>query len=238
MAEEIVEVVTEGLKAVQETAKLGGKAIDAVAALGSYAAEVAGDLPKDMVGIAADYMKAKREEIAKRRAVRAKAILEQRRVETIRELSPSLIVPLLGAAANEADDDLGELWSRLLANALDPNCAQIRKDFIALVKQLDPPDARVLMTLAESPDERSAVLPINGIEARFRATKDSVYMSITKLQKLGIIGAPKAIKDGTGTGAGAFTGKTFYDAGLVDHDLRMSLQPEGRELLRALSLRR
>jgi hypothetical protein len=56
--------------------------------------------------------------------------------------------PILEAAADEENDELQDLWSRLLAAAMDPNRRDaMRQSFIATVKRMDPIDALVLKAI-------------------------------------------------------------------------------------------
>jgi hypothetical protein len=65
---------------------------------------------------------------------------ERLRDRGIEPESPSLkyAIPILEAAADEENNELQDLWSRLLAAAMDPNRRDaMRQSFIATVKQMD-----------------------------------------------------------------------------------------------------
>jgi hypothetical protein len=67
--------------------------------------------------------------------------------------APSLkyAIPILEAAADEENEELEDLWSRLLAAAMDPSRRDgMRQLFIQVVKQLDPMDAIVLKAIREA----------------------------------------------------------------------------------------
>lgn len=66
------------------------------------------------------------------------------------EPSPALLAQVFTAAADQNDDDIRELWARLLANAMDPNCAhRVRSSFVEIIKSFDPLDAKVMSLLVE-----------------------------------------------------------------------------------------
>src|SRR5580704_10526643 len=60
-------------------------------------------------------------------------------------------IPILEAAADEENEELQDLWSRLLAAAMDPNRRDaMRQSFIQTVKQMDPMDALVLKAVRDN----------------------------------------------------------------------------------------
>ena len=62
-----------------------------------------------------------------------------------RSVTPKFAIPLLEAASLEDEDDINELWARLLANAMDPNCAvNMKRAFINILADFEPTDAYVL----------------------------------------------------------------------------------------------
>jgi hypothetical protein len=64
------------------------------------------------------------------------------------EISPSIAVPLIEAAADESREELAELWAKLLAAAADPaRKGRVRLEFATTLKQMDPLDAKVLETI-------------------------------------------------------------------------------------------
>ena len=66
----------------------------------------------------------------------------------IKETKPatlSVALPILQGAADEDREELVDLWARLLACAMDPAEKNgVRHSFIAAVKEMDPPDARIM----------------------------------------------------------------------------------------------
>lgn len=144
----------ETAKAIQEAAKAGGKVVDLLEKLCGAIGTTVGPLAQDAVGLLlGDWLHQKR--------LRNIAISAQRTLEILREhsidpsltadVSPSVLVPLIRAAADESAPELQEFWARLLATALDPSRSRlVRQSFITAVKQMDPLDALVLTRLRSS----------------------------------------------------------------------------------------
>jgi Abortive infection alpha len=131
-----------------EQAKLGQELVKAARDGGGYFADILGDFPKDLFGLlVGDRVKAKRIE---RIAALWQKTRERLQVRGTDPESPSLkyAIPILEAAADEENEELQDLWSRLLAAAMDPNRRDaMRQSFIATVKQMDPMDTLVLKAI-------------------------------------------------------------------------------------------
>jgi hypothetical protein len=103
---------------------------------------------------------------------------------------PSLkyAIPIFQAAADEENEELQDLWSRLLAAAMDPNRRDaMRQSFIQVGKQLDPMDALVLKAVREAgvtswePNRRSWVA------SKLKCSPDEVIVSFAHLNRLDCI---------------------------------------------------
>ena len=131
-----------------EQAKLGQELIKAGSGLGGWFADIVGDFPKDLIGLLiGDWVKAKRNERIERLWQKTSERLRDRGVDPE---SPSLryAIPILEAAADEENGELQDLWSRLLAAAIDPNGRDaMRQSFVQTVKEMDPIDAAVLKVI-------------------------------------------------------------------------------------------
>jgi hypothetical protein len=125
-----------------EQAKLAQELVKSASGLGGYFADILGDFPKDLFGLlVGDRVKARRIKGIERLWQRTSERLEHRSVDPE---PPSLkyAIPILEAAADEENEELQDLWSRLLAAAMDPNRRDgMRQSFIETVKQMDPIDA-------------------------------------------------------------------------------------------------
>ena len=132
-----------------EQAKLGQELVKTVRDGSGYFTDILGDIPKDLIGL-----RGSREGETHREDCGALARTRERlRDRGIDPEPPSLkyAIPILQAAADEENDELQDLWSRLLAAAMDPSRRDaMRQSFITAVKQMDPMDTLVLKAVRDS----------------------------------------------------------------------------------------
>ena len=112
--------------AAEEAAKATNNAIGLVRDLGPFVDKVLGKPIEHFVGmtltdplwaahrLALDWLQRRVEKILRGRDVRD---------GDTSPVAPALLIPLLDAAQNQTNDELKELWARLLANAMDPERA-------------------------------------------------------------------------------------------------------------------
>jgi hypothetical protein len=112
-------------------------------------------------------------------------------VEKPADVSPSVAIPLIAAAINEDRAVLKELWAKLLAAAMDPNRTEyVRPSLIALLKELDPLDARVLQLLAAAPHRSSQGDLADSLALHLKVSRDEAYFSLDHLYELGGLQSP------------------------------------------------
>ncbi len=105
-----------------EQAKLGQELVRAVRDASGYFTDLLGDLPKDLLGLLiGDRVKAKRIERTATLWQRTRERLRDRGIPDPEPPSLKYAIPILQAAADEENDILQGLWSRLLAAAMDSN---------------------------------------------------------------------------------------------------------------------
>ncbi len=131
--------------AAGEAAKAAGTALVVAAGAGGWLARTVGTIPEDILGIAGgDWLhQTRRRNLAKMEAKTAKSldgIDATRRTEA----SPSVVLPLLEAAADESREELQALWAALLANACLDGGKRVRRAFFDALRHMDPVDALVL----------------------------------------------------------------------------------------------
>jgi hypothetical protein len=169
-----------------EQAKLGQELVKAVRDASGYFTDILGDLPKDLIGyLIGDRVKAKR--------IERMAALWQRTRERLRDRGtdpepPSLkyAIPILEAAADEENEELQDLWSRLLAAAMDPNRRDaMRQSFVATVKRMDPIDALVLKAIRDTGPK--APTTVHELERQLKCSIDEAMVSIDHLAELGCV---------------------------------------------------
>jgi hypothetical protein len=140
----------ETAKAAQELAKAANNGIEAARDVASFFNRVLGNPISDAVGITiADPLRFVRTVSLNWYDKRAEEILAKRTAKTSAGVPPRLALEILDAAQDETRDELRELWARLLANAMDRStCNNVRIEFVAILKQLNPLDALVLQRLS------------------------------------------------------------------------------------------
>jgi len=140
----------ETAKAAQELAKVADNAIDAARAAASFFNRVLGNPITDAVGITiADPLRFVRTLSLDWYRRRVDEILSQRDARKLKGAPPRISLEILEAAQDETRDELRELWARLLANAMDETTQRnVRIEFVAILKQLNPLDAIVLQRMS------------------------------------------------------------------------------------------
>jgi hypothetical protein len=135
--------------AIEETAKATGKVVDLVHDGFRAVSAPISDAYGYLIG---DRLTAARQRNLDAITRETDRILRERKV-TDRSATPEQIsIPLLEAAQAESREELRHLWSRLLANAMDPSRSEnVRPEFITLIQKLEPLDARVLDYLHTKP---------------------------------------------------------------------------------------
>jgi hypothetical protein len=159
------EAIKETAKAAQEIAKTTAKAIDVGAKFSRFAARYISSPLEQVSGIIEDKLRYTRWE----RQVR----LMRRAEEFTRDIGstgPSrpvplkFVVPLLHAATMEDDDDLQDLWARLLVNAADADSpVTMKRAFIDILKNIGPVEAQILQTIYSIPFQK---MKYNGVATR------------------------------------------------------------------------
>jgi hypothetical protein len=158
MDEATARAAEAGGKAVAETAKLGGKLVDAASGAGGYIARTLGTIPEDALGLlGGDWLHEKRRRTLRAMQAKTAEILERIGQLELHEPSPSVVVPLLQAAADEARPELQELWAALLASALQADGGtRVRRAFFDTLRQMEPEDA-LLFRAAVAATDTSAI---------------------------------------------------------------------------------
>jgi hypothetical protein len=172
-----------------EQAKLGQELIKAARDGGGYFADILGDFPKDLFGLlVGDRVKAKRIERIEKLWRETRERLRDRGVADPEPPSLKYAIPILEAAADEENEELEDLWSRLLGAAMDPSRRdRLRQSFIQAVKQLDPMDALVLKAIRENVREVWKPNGLDALASKFNCSGDEVRVSFEHLFDLDCI---------------------------------------------------
>ncbi len=184
----------EDFKSIKEAIELGNKALDSVGKLGDFLSKVFGTLPEDVVGIVGgDWLRHTRIRIGAKLAQRTEEILRDRgRLEQTEPMSPSVALPLLHAAQDEAREELSEMWARMLANGMDKErCGSVRQSIIATVKNFDPIDAIILQKAFDLSGDGARSTDVKNLRSVLDVAYDEFQLSILNLSKLECIDHPR-----------------------------------------------
>jgi hypothetical protein len=137
-------------KATEATANASKEAIQAGRDLGSFVSGPAGEI----VGMLWDHLKVVRFERQIRLRDRVHHFLTERSMDSPTRTIPLKIgLPLLDHATLEEDDELQDIWARLLINGGDANSGvELRKAFVSILADLSAFDAQLLAVIAAAPN--------------------------------------------------------------------------------------
>lgn len=143
----------ESAKAVQEVAKTTGKAIEASEKLGGFAAQFIRGPLEQVSGIIEDRLRYARWERRMRLVQRSKEYMTSLGInEATRKLPLNFAVPLLQAASLEENDELQDIWARLLVNAATDYQVEIRRAYISILEDFSSLEARIMDVVYTMPD--------------------------------------------------------------------------------------
>ena len=75
---------------------------------------------------------------------KAKELRDKVPPERHTEPSPSILIPLVDAACQEDRQELQDLWAALLANSMIDGGRKVRREYLEVVRKLEPVDVSVL----------------------------------------------------------------------------------------------
>lgn len=133
-------------KATEEVAKTAGKAVDAAREFGGYLAPLVRQPLEHIMGIWEDKLRYSRWERQIRLINRAKEFLAEDPLHnTTRTVPLKFLAPLLEAGSLEDDDQLQDIYARLLANVADVNQdVKPLKAYISVVQEFTSIEAHIL----------------------------------------------------------------------------------------------
>jgi Abortive infection alpha len=147
-------------KAAEATAKASKEAIQASRELGHFIRGPAGEI----LGMLEDHFRVVRFERQVRLWDRVHNILIEKGMPgPTRKIPLNIAVPLLENATLEEDDDLQEVWARLLVNGGDANSrTELRRAFVSVLAEMTAPDVQNLaqIELAVQSDADSTLLGV------------------------------------------------------------------------------
>lgn len=167
-------------KAIEATAKATSNTVDLIREGGRAIGPAIGEVYGILIG---DRVAAARHRRLDEMTRKTKKILHDRDVREQQELPEDIAIPLLEAAQGESREELKDLWSRLLANAMDPSRSErVRPEFISLLQKLEPLDARVLeFVRTKSP---SLQVPKYGLAEHLKCRQSAGVVSVDHLWEM------------------------------------------------------
>lgn len=198
--------VEETAKAVQEVAKISGQAIEATREAGGFLAKLFGGTLEQAIGIMEDRLRYARWERRCRLLLRARTFArEYGQPEPTRQIPTKILLPLLENGALEQEDELQDVWARMLVNAADADsAAEVRRAYISILADCTSLDIRNLATLYKGGRRpvRTAFLPGDG-RPLYEGTSEEqplsaeVERSLWNLRRLGLIAPVMTYADGS-----------------------------------------
>lgn len=217
----------EEAKAAQEIAKATGKGIDASRELGGFFGKVFGGGVQNLGGAFGDWAFFYRYKNALMLRDKVNALHTERGLEEIMPIPLRLALPFIEKASEEDNEELQDMWARLLANANDKNSdVDMTKTFIDILASIEPLDAKIIDYIGIAQDNTLAEL-IQNIDA----SEEEIRLSISNLYRLSCFAILSYTTEEGGARIGPFTVTKLEHSGL--HVLSPHSQIAPNELGRA-----
>jgi len=137
--------IEETAKAAAELSKFGTTSVKATEKMLGFLPKVFHESIEQAAGIVGDKLKFFRWQRQIRMVDQIEEILKQRKITETRPIPPKFALPMLENVSLEEDDDLQDIWIRLMANSMDPKFeATFRMAYIEIIKGLTSLDVKIL----------------------------------------------------------------------------------------------
>ena len=202
--DQTMKAVTETAKAAQEVAKTAGKGMEAGRELGRFVARFIGGPLEQASGIAEDKLRYMRWERQVRLMKRAEEFLDQQGLQApTRSVPMKVAIPIFEAASMEDDDELQDIWARLLVNAADADSgADVTRSLVSVLRDFGALEVQLLQAIHDAPAEMhpNGVVPTKGLPDVYLDTNsdlegeaglppEPVQVALWHLVRLGCIGS-------------------------------------------------
>ena len=147
------DIGTEALKAAKEIAKTTGQGLEIVKNSGAFLSRFIGGSLEQGFGIIEDQLKYARWERQERLVDRANHFMAERgsRMQ-FRPVPLKVAIPIFEAASLEENDDLQDLWARLLVNAADAESGiEVKRGLVSILQDFSPIEAHLLQAIHDAP---------------------------------------------------------------------------------------
>ncbi len=160
------ESTKEVAKAVQEVAKTSGQVVGATEKLGKFISKYTHESIDAGLGIFADKLQYMRWERQQRLMKRADAFLKQEGlVGPEKIISFKFAVPLLEAASLEENNELQDLYAKLLVNASNPNSGvDISRSYIDVLERFTPKMFKIFHNIYSTQLTEEKLVNIEGLD--------------------------------------------------------------------------
>ena len=155
-------------KAVQEVSKTTDRALHVAEKFGGFISSIIGGSLEQAVGIFEDKLKYHRWERQVRFMDRVNEVLADRKHPfSSRSVPLNVAIPIFEAASLEEDDDLQDLWARLLVNAADSGSGcEVKRGFVSILQDFGHMEARLLQAIHDAPPLKGGV-PTKGLPGEY-----------------------------------------------------------------------
>ncbi len=139
----------EEAKAVSEVAKTAGQGIQAVSDFSKFVAQFIGGPLQQVSGMVEDHLWVVRQERRARLSVRLKESMAEFGMEApTRRVEPKIALPILQAASYEEDDELQDMWVRLLVNAANADREiDVTRSLVSILQDFGTLEVQILNVL-------------------------------------------------------------------------------------------
>jgi hypothetical protein len=136
--------------AIKEVAKTTGKAIDAASGMGRFFERIFGPALQEYGSALEDKVRVWRQiRLLRRKSQYEKECALIDKDHESHAVEPKFALALLEAASLEDDDDLQDMFARLLVNAtISGTGVEDRKTYVSILSEMTPLDAKVLKTIS------------------------------------------------------------------------------------------
>ncbi|MCY4614273.1 MAG: Abi-alpha family protein [Nitrospira sp.] len=150
---------SEALNTAKAIAKAAGQGLEIVKNSGAFVSRFIGGSLEQAFGIIEDKLKYTRWERQVRLVDRASHFMDKRGSRLRRRAVPrNVAIPIFEAASLEEDDDLQDLWARLLVNAADAESGvEVKRGFVSILQDLGHMEVRLLQKIHDAPPKESGV---------------------------------------------------------------------------------
>lgn len=137
--------IEEASKAVAETAKFGTKSVEVTNKILGFISKIINEPLEQTSGIIGDKLKFIRWKRQVRMVDEVNKNLCDRNIQETKPIPLKFAIPMIESASLEENDELQDLWNKLIANSMNPKfTGEIRYAYIEIIKNLTSLDVKIL----------------------------------------------------------------------------------------------